>query len=101
MGIDNGHKPVMFSVYLSVLVMMLAALSGMWTLIAIGVLPFCCTWVYLKLLHTGRRPAFARDMVLSVGPHTRSRRLPFRRFLPEHPCQERGLRAVRKDQAVN
>lgn len=51
--------------------------------------PFIAVYGYMFIFITGRRPHFARDLLMSLGPHTRSvtKAAPF--LQPKHPTLKR------------
>lgn len=62
-GVEGGVLPVVISAALSALLLSIASTRSSIPLACLALLPFVCTFLYLLIFVTGRRPHFTRDLV--------------------------------------
>ena len=77
LGVENGTLPLIISGGLSVCFLTAASGTNNPLLIALALVPFGGTFVYMLVFYSGRHPHFARDLVSvvldgkAVSPRTR------------------------------
>jgi hypothetical protein len=95
LGVEGGVLPLIIAGLITLLCTFGASRQRAILPYVVGLAPVVCTWTYMLIFLTGRRPHFTRDTLFMLFPNAKAQSPNKPQYQPIHPTGKDNPRCVR------